>query len=250
MTMKRGITINTRQRMTILSDVIMLIVAGFIVGCLSDTTQMTEIPQLVHGVVLASSLCGAMISLRLFGQDTINYQRYKKVGISSISYFVGQSIADSPWIIFEPILLLFFLWPVCFPRGDVFEWFLILSIGMFVTQGFAQMISVAVDRNKAPLILVVAMLVICFMNGLNPTIASMYENKITAIIIDLSYARWQFEALWNKELDSWPKVFNTKLSQQSDHFGLNVNNYKYDILMLFGFGVIFRVLTFILLYRK
>ena len=250
MTMKRGIRINTRQRMTILSDVIMIIVAGFIVGWVSDTTKISEVPQLVHGVILASSLCGSMISLRSFGEDSLQYCRYRKVGISSISYFLGQTIADFPWVIFEPGLLLFFLWPVCFPRGNVLDWFFILSIGMFVSQGFAHMISVAVDKTKAPLINVVAMLIICFMNGLNPTLKAMSDNNITKFIIDSSYARWQFEALWNKELESWPNVFSKKIKYQADFFGFDVDNYQRDIIMLCIFGVAFRVITFLILYRK
>eukprot|EP00483_Globobulimina_turgida_P012617 UN12640 len=101
MTMRRGILINVRQRMTILSDVIMIVVAGFIVGWVSDTTKMNEVTQLVHGVILASSLCGSMISLRSFGYDKLQYMRYRNVGIKSISYFLGQSIADLPWVLFE-----------------------------------------------------------------------------------------------------------------------------------------------------
>ena len=76
--------------MTILSDVIMIIAAGFIVGWMSDTTKISEVPELVHGVILASALCGAMISLRSFGEDKLIYLRYKKVGISSVSYFFGM----------------------------------------------------------------------------------------------------------------------------------------------------------------
>ena len=70
------------------------------------------------------------------------------------------------------------------------------------------------------------------------------------MLIDISFARWQFEALWIKEVEAWPRVFNTQRNGQEGHFGFDLDNYVTDMMVLFSMGVVFRIATFFILYRS
>ena len=127
---------------------------------------------------------------------------------------------------------------------------MVISVSMFVVQSLAQLIAVSVDKSKAPLIVVVVILIMCFFNGMSPTCKSMHESWFTGLLIDTSFARWQFEALWINEVQAWPRVFNTQRIAQEGHFGFDLDNYGTDMLVLLAMGAAFRLATFVTLYRS
>jgi len=92
-------------------------------------------------------------------------------------------------------------WPMANPRGSFVDYFAMIALGMFCSQAVGHFISIVVDPKKSILVAVVIVMVICFLSGCDPTLESF--NSVMLIVSDLSYARWQQEALWMKEINAF-----------------------------------------------
>ena len=86
--MWRATIIYFRQRMTLLTDIMMLTLSGFVVGFAVDSARMEAIPNNLFLVGLVSSFVAATVSLRLFGEDKLVYWRYSSSGINQLSYYM------------------------------------------------------------------------------------------------------------------------------------------------------------------
>eukprot|EP01083_Nonionella_stella_P081589 224805_1 len=243
----RAITTMFRQKWNMVTDIVMIVFMAFVAGFGADSSNIRKIPTNVYLGILSSSLVGSIISLKTFGNDRVMYWRFSSSGINRFSYFIGGQIASAPWIVFEPIWFLMFYWPMSKPRGKLMVYFEIFVLGMFCVQGVAQLMSVLVDPNKSTLAAVVVVLVTNFFNGFEPTLTNL--SGFGEVIATCAYSRWQHEALWNEEMNSWPQSFDYVKEYQQSYFGWKLDDsaFSKDIQMMLIIGFIFRIGTFLAL---
>ena len=89
------------------------------------------------------------------------------------------------------------------PRGDIWIYYFVLVLGMFVAQTLGHLVSICIDSSKAQLVGVVCVLILNMLNGYNPTISIMNQHTVSQFASIISYSRWQQEMLWNKELNTY-----------------------------------------------
>ena len=142
-----------------------------------------------------------------------------------MSYFVGSIINGIPWIIFEPLLLLLFFYPITMPRGLLIHYYFTLVLGMFCSQGFAYIISIFISKQQSILVCVISILILNLFNGVNPTVVTMNGNIISKTIINTSFTMHQQQLLWISELNEWPLVFESEKLFQENKFGWKLNGY-------------------------
>ena len=198
----RAVITKFRQRMTLSTDIIMITIAGLVVGFAGDSAKFSAVPNNLFMVGLTSSFCSAAVSLRLFGEDKLVFWRYSSVGINDLAYYLGMNISTLPWIFVYPALFLLLFWPMAMPRATVFSYYVIIVLGMYNAQSIGHLVSIAVDSGKSSLVSIVTVLTLCLLNGFNPTIITMESSPITKALSIISYARWQQQALWDIEMQA------------------------------------------------
>ena len=131
--------------------------------------------------------------------------------------------------------------------GPLLAYYELLVLGMFCVQGLGNLISIIVDPNKALLVSVVLVLIMNFFNGFAPSLNGL--SGAGKFVTNIAYSRWQQEALWMKELNSWPEVFAAVREAQHEYFGWNLDKdtFRKDIMIMLIIGFIFRLLTFLAL---
>ena len=133
------------------------------------------------------------------------------------------------------------------PRGKFRFYYVMTAFGMFCSQGVGHLVSIIVDPKKSILVSVVVAIVFCFLCGFNPTLDSF--NSVMLVVSDMSYARWQEESLWMKEINAWPEVFDTRKKVASEYLGYTLDEdvfWKNAFLMV-CIGIVFRAATFFVL---
>merc|ERR1712228_480190 len=246
---KRAFSVMFRQKWQIIVDVILILLCGFVVGLITDPVHIDMVPPNIDFTVMGASVVGAIISLRIFGDDRLMYWRFASVGINRFSYYLGGCIAGFMWCFIQPLLFLSIWWINAMPQASFYHYYLILTLGMFVVQGIGHSISVAIDPNKAVLVAVVITLIWNFLNGFQPTLTSLNGSILGKIITSTCYSRWQQEALFMKEIGAWSDVYESERKYQHQYYGWQDGEdyYKLDIFMMITLGMCLRVLTFLFL---
>eukprot|EP01084_Bolivina_argentea_P060635 110765_1 len=245
----RQLTINLRQKWLILTDILLIMLCGFVVGFVVDSSNLQLVPSNIDFTIMGASVIGTIVSLRIFGNDRLMYWRFASAGINKFAYYLGSTIASTPWIFLEPFFLLLTWYPMAMPHAKYIDYYSWLTIGMFVVQGIGHAISVAVDSNKSVLTSVVIVMIFNFLNGFQPTLISLHQTVFGKLGTSLCYSRWQQEALFGKEMGSWNEVYANERNFQHSYYGWKSDSQTYVIdffmMLMIGFG--FRVIGYLLL---
>ena len=62
---------------------------------------------------------------------------------------------------------------------------------------------------------------------------------------NLSYCRWFVEALFEKEAARYPEVLRTSIDYLAFGNNYDMSSYGFCLLMLFVYGIVFRIIAFI-----
>merc|ERR1712176_1186551 len=235
-----------RQKWQIVVDVILILLTGVVVGFIVDPVHIDMVPSNIDFTVMGSSVVGAIISLRIFGNDRLMYWRFASVGINRFSYYLGGCVAGFMWCFIVPLLFLCVWWINAMPQASFFDYYFILTLGMFIVQGIGHAVSVAIDPNKAVLVAVVITLIWNFLNGFQPTLVSLNSSFLGKFITTTCYSRWQQEALFGKELDAWSDVYKDQIDYQHSYYGWKSGDKHYatDIAMMMIIALGLRLATF------
>ena len=70
---------------------------------------------------------------------------------------------------------------------------------------------------------------------------------IGPIAYSMSYSRWFVEALFEKEVDSYPAVLQREIDMFVFENNYDLQSYSLCLLVLFAFGIFFRIVSYLLL---
>ena len=81
-----------------------------------------------------------------------------------------------------------------------------------------------------------------------PTLCQLNDiTVIGPISYSLSYCRWFVEALFEKEVERYPPVLQKSIDTLAFRNNYDLESYGLCMLVLFVFGIVFRVIAYILL---
>jgi len=217
---RRSILQLRRGLLVELSDILLILIAGLVVGIMFRGTKIHDILRAQFMVVLCTAIVGIQQSLRLFGSERIVYWREASNGINKTAYFLAKNFASLFHLIAGPLFFLSIFYGFNGPRIGFIDYYRILILAQFVAQGIGHFISLVLDPNKAQLAGVVAALMLAMVAGANPTIPELENLGLLGRVVSvLAYTRYQLEALFCTETVSISQVFKSLLEQLEDNFG-------------------------------
>jgi hypothetical protein len=102
--------------------------------CPGDMKTLCELPMddpIINQaslVPLSMGLCAVMSSLSTFGDESLIFYRESLSNISPLAYFIGKNLTQIPRIALTPLIFLSIYFTLNSPRGNVFEYYLILFL--------------------------------------------------------------------------------------------------------------------------
>lgn len=102
--------------------------------CPGDMKKLCELPiddpiiNQASLIPLSMGLCAVMSSLSTFGDESLVFTRESISNISPLAYFLGKNLTQLPRIAITPLVFLSIYFTLNSPRGNVFEYYLILLL--------------------------------------------------------------------------------------------------------------------------
>ena len=92
----------------------------------------------------------------------------------------------------------------------------------------------------------------CVCSGIFPRLAVIYDDfSVARIIWDLSFPRYAAEAIYIKEVELYTDLqyssFRSEVESSLEYLGYKLDNYGFDLAMMFVLGVVFRLITYLVL---
>ena len=201
-------------------------------------------------IPLAMGLCSSMSSLTTFGSKTEQsmYKREKSSGISTVAYFLAKNLEQMPNILLGPLVFLSIFFSLYSPRASALDYYGILMFSHFSAYGLGTFISITIRSDLAQLASAVSVLVFQLVGGSKPTIPQM-KSLIPPLfwMSCVSYVRYTQEALYLIELRCYQSIYNIETSLSV--FGYELNDLLLCVGLIPVFGVVFRILSLIMLYQ-
>ncbi|KAL0480158.1 ABCG24 [Acrasis kona] len=223
--------------------------------CPDDMKQLCRLPiddPLINQaslVPLSMGLCAIMSSLSAFGDESLVFHREYLSGVSPFAYFLAKNLAQIPRIAITPLIFLSIYFTMYSPRGNVFEYYLILLLCHFTAYGFGYFISIAIRPSLAQIAAVVMILVFQLIAGARPTLPQMYKMPFPLPFIPyLSYIRYGQEALYLLEVKWYKDIYDIKPGL--DLFDYDEAHYAWCIAVVPVFGIVIRMIAFFFLYSN
>ncbi|EFC41188.1 predicted protein [Naegleria gruberi] len=202
-------------------------------------------------IPLALGLCAGMSSLTTFGsrQEQLIFKKERESGLSVLAYFSSKMLEQLPNILLGPIVFLSIFFSLYSPRATFGEYYLVLFLMHFTTFGLGSLVSVVVPLDLIQLATAVSILVSQLVSGSKPTLPQMKKIIPPLFWIScISYIRYAQEALYLIEIKYYKDIFD--ISSSLEMFDYHLEDLDYCIFMIPVFGIVFRLLTLIVLYQK
>ena len=102
-------------------------------------------------------------------------------------------------------------------------------------------------RDDASLVATVACLTIAMLNGYSPTIPEAAEIPIPGFQFQFNFifTRWATEGIYSLLVQDYLNIY--KVENSTSHFGYVINREGFDMLIMFGLGMLGRVVAYFLM---
>ncbi|KAG2383010.1 hypothetical protein C9374_004977 [Naegleria lovaniensis] len=202
-------------------------------------------------VPLALGLCASMSSLSTFGtrQEQLVFKKERSSGLSTIAYFLAKNLEQLPNIVLGPLIFLSIFLCLYAPRASFGEYYYIILLMQFSAFGLGSLISVSIRMDLSQLASAVSVLVFQLVGGSKPTLPQMKSIFVPMYWFScISYIRYCQEALYLVEIKYYKDTYDIKSSLEL--FGYDLDNFNFCVGMIPVFGIVFRILTLIMLYQR
>ena len=198
--------------------------------------------------VLSISLTATMSALKVFGNERVNYWREKSAGVSGLAYFLGKDFAFIPSMVAMPIIFNTIFYPLMSPRTKIIPFYSILFLVQYTASGLGMAISTIFHKSVSQLAAVVVVLISSMVAGLNPVQKKMEKIAFFSFFNFISFQRYGFTALYLTELKRYKDIYN--LDTTLDKYGFKLDQIPSNLIMLFAFGIVHRVIAYAALVLK
>ena len=122
----------------------------------------------------------------------------------------------------------------------------------FASSGLGYICGVAVSPGQAGFTALIANMICCVFSGVEPKLVQVSDLPVVNWLWYSSYATWTAQAIYftfSRYLTNEGRV-PARLEEGAGSYGYDISNLSRPIIFLFLFGLITRILTFIIIYCK
>jgi ABC-type multidrug transport system ATPase subunit len=206
--------------------------------------------------ILGIAVVAIQASEKIYGVDKAMYQRHVETGGSKLAYFLAKQTSHLPTTIVLPFIYTVIWYLFVTPRQNFGVWLGIFLLMFWMWTGFGYLMTIALPREHGVFFAFAVALLSGTLAGWAPTLAVLtnsanayYTWSTTALVI-LSPPRWALELMYVSEI-SFYRGRGENVTTALSKFGFDSNFLKVALLnvfMLILFGVLFRIIAFIVLY--
>lgn len=175
------------------------------------------------------------------------YWKDMAAGHSRMAYFFSKMVTSTLRLLITSIHFAGVLYIMGKFSTSFSDFYAIVMLIFFCAYGVSFVVSLLVRRENGTLLAVMVCLVFSILNGFGP---SYYLVKKWGLqwLWGMSYGLWATEALYGLETRQYEDLYDIPMSQYS--FSFELWRHDTDINALIAIGMVFRVLTYLLLRFK
>ena len=208
---------------------------------------------------MAVGLCTCASAIKVFGRERIIYFREAaslEQPIHSITYFIGKDLAVVPQMLLGPFLYCSIFIAMSASLGDFMGLYMVLLGITFVSYGIGYLVSIVAPVSLAQLVGVVVVFCMSAFDGASPTIPNL---RLSPPPLNLGFEHLSFltpalKAFYDNEAELWINIANSAhidmVKFAEENFNYFRGEYYVCLLILFSWGILFRIVGVVLLTFK
>ncbi|KAI8821183.1 hypothetical protein BJ741DRAFT_637718 [Chytriomyces cf. hyalinus JEL632] len=197
---------------------------------------------MINGIAIA--LIAAPPGVKVFGEEKEVYYREAAAGHSKLAYFVGKNLSVVYRIALAAAHFVAVFYVMARPPIYIGYQYAAMFLNFFGIYGMAQIISMFIRRENAPLMAVTVGMIFGVLNGFAPTLKEAAEKGILWIF-NIGVNRWASEVLFILWIERYSAVYD--LGVPTEYFGYQVGQTARNLWVMVGIAVAYRVVAFVLL---
>ncbi|KAM0877156.1 hypothetical protein ACQ4PT_035663 [Festuca glaucescens] len=216
-------------------DFLILGLAGICLGTIAKLSDPTfGMPGYTYTIIAVSLLC-KIAALRSFSLERLQYFRERESGMSTLAYFLARDTVDHFSTVLKPIIYLSMFYFFNNPRSSIGDNYTILLALVYCVTGIGYTFAICFSPGSAQL---------C--SALIPVVLTLVSTQRTTptFLKMLSYPKWALEGFIIVNAKRYPGVWLITRCGLLFKSGFDINNYKLCILILFMYGLFFRIVAF------
>lgn len=225
-----------REARLLAVDFLILGLAGICLGTIAKLSDPTfGMAGYIYTIIAVSLLC-KIAALRSFSLERLQYWRERESGMSSLAYFLARDTIDHFSTVLKPIIYLSMFYYFNNPRSLIGDNYVILLALVYCVTGIGYTFAICFNPGSAQL---------C--SALIPVVLTLLSTQSTTptFLKILSYPKWALEGFIIVNAKRYPGVWLITRCGLLFKSGFNINNYMLCILVLFMYGLFFRIVAFL-----
>ncbi|CAM0907995.1 unnamed protein product [Alopecurus aequalis] len=217
-------------------DFLILGLAGICLGTIAKLSDPTfGMPGYIYTIIAVSLLC-KIAALRSFSLERLQYLRERESGMSTLAYFLARDTIDQFSTVLKPIIYLSMFYYFNNPRSSIGDNYVILLALVYCVTGIGYTFAICFSPGSAQL---------C--SALIPVVLTLLSTQRTTPLFlkKLSYPKWALEGFIIVNAKKYPGVWLITRCGLLFKSGFDINNYMLCLLVLFSYGLLFRVIAFV-----
>ena len=209
---------------------------------LSSSTDFASIPELSLLVALSIGLIASSPGVKIFGEEKLIYLREASSGHNRFAYYVGKVLSTLPRMFLANVHFTVFFLLLATPKISWGASCIANFLYFYCIYGLASCVSMITRREDGPLIATMSSLVVGIISGVSPTL-----RVVTS---------WHMQWLWRMSPGTWlaegyftqnvkPYAYLYQIGMAAKSTGYTLDQFGFDLAMLFALGSLYRVLAFV-----
>lgn len=197
-------------------------------------------------ITLAMALMASMSALRVFGKESLVFNRESQTGLSTFCYFWAKDISMLLVNIMAPVIFLSIYYTTVSPRAPVYEYYYVLLLVYWCSYGLGYLVSIIIQPNVAMLTAVVLVFTFNTFSGSTVSLPTLKDMTFPINIFPwISYLTYSHENAYLIEIARYKHIYDVSTSLKN--LGYDWNDLDMSIYMVVVFGMAFRILAFLAL---
>uniref|UniRef100_M8C8K6 Putative white-brown complex-30-like protein n=1 Tax=Aegilops tauschii TaxID=37682 RepID=M8C8K6_AEGTA len=217
-------------------DFLILGLAGICLGTIAKLSDPTfGMPGYIYTIIAVSLLC-KIAALRSFSLERLQYLRERESGMSTLAYFLARDTIDHFNTALKPIIYLSMFYYFNNPRSSIGSNYIILLSLVYCVTGIGYTFAICFNPGSAQL---------C--SALIPVVLTLLSTQRTTptFLKNMSYPKWALEGFIIANAKRYPGVWLITRCGLLFRSGFNIHNYQLCIVVLFMYGIFFRIVAFV-----
>ncbi|KAL9058237.1 MAG: hypothetical protein Q9162_001836 [Coniocarpon cinnabarinum] len=208
---------------------------------LSSAGDYRSAPEMALLVCIAVGLIASSPAVKLFAEEKLIYRRESESGHSRLAYYVAKVISTIPRIVLG---CLHFTVPFYLLSTPPISWVIAYWLNLlyfFCIYGLASAVAMVTRREDAPLLAVMASLIVGVLSGAAPQLAKVNQWHI-GWLWRMSPGTWMAEAYFTRLIEPVGHVYQLEMAVQQT--GYTLDQVGLDCAILVAIGFIYRLVAF------